>query len=70
LLEGLVFFYRQGGAIEEIFERVFAEDAVDHDAEFVPLEIDAVIANPKAMQDFAVSLEFAEALEVGAQYRL
>src|SRR6266446_4699654 len=66
LLEGFVFFDGQGGTVEEIFEGIFAEDAVDDDAQFVPLEINAIVANAKAMQNFAVSFQLTEVLEVGA----
>src|SRR5687767_4425776 len=39
---------------------------MDHDAEFVPLEINPVIADPKPMQRFARALQLAETLQVGA----
>lgn len=63
-LEGGVFADWEVRAIEEVFERVAAEDAVDDYAQIVFFEIDAVIAEPEAMEEFAVPFQFAEALEL------
>lgn len=62
-LEGGVFADGEVRAVEEVFEGVAAEDAVDDDAEVVLFEIDAVIAETEAMEDLAVAFQFAEALE-------
>jgi len=37
---------------------------MDDNAQFVPLEIDAVIAQAKAMQGFARALQFAEMVQI------
>src|SRR5581483_4986835 len=63
-LKNFIFARREAGAEEEIFESVAAEDAMDDHAEVVPLEINAIIAEAKAMEGLAVALEFAEMLEI------
>ena len=70
LLEGFVFADGQAGAEEEVFEAVLAQDAVDDDAEFVALEIDAVIPEAEAVQELVVAFEPTEAFEVGAHHFL
>ena len=62
-LEGGILADGQVRAIEKVFERVAAEDAMNDDAEVVLFEIDAVIAEAEAMEDFAIAFQFAEALE-------
>src|SRR4051794_28730124 len=37
---------------------------MNHEAEFVPLEIDAIIPDPKAVQNSSVALEFAKLVEL------
>src|SRR6266853_6087830 len=39
------------------------EDAVDDEAKFVPFEINAVIANPEAVQTLACAFEFPELVQ-------
>ena len=58
------------GPEQEILERVAVEDAVDHQAQFVPLEIDAVIPDPEPVQRPAGALEFAELVQLGAHHLL
>ena len=53
-----VFASGEAGAEQKILEGVATEDAMDDDAEFVALEINAVIAKAKAVEGFAVPLEF------------
>jgi hypothetical protein len=65
LLEGGILADGQVRAIEKILERVAAEDTVDDDAEVVLFELDAVIAEAKAMEDLSVALQFAKAFELG-----
>src|ERR1035437_7109369 len=43
-----------------------AEDAVHHQAQLMPLEIDAVIPHPKPMQGSTGPLELAELVQLGA----
>ena len=60
LLQGFVLTDFQAGAEIKVLEGVSAEDAMDDDAEIMAFEIDAVIADAKAMQDAASAFEFAE----------
>ena len=41
------------------------QDAVDDQAKFVAFEINAIIANPKAVQTLACAFEFAELVQFG-----
>jgi hypothetical protein len=49
LLESFVFLDFEAGTEEEVFEGVPAEDSVDHEAEFMALEIDPVVADAEAV---------------------
>ena len=40
------------------------------DAQLVPLKIDAIISQPKAMQDLSVPLQFPEPFEIGFHHLL
>src|ERR1019366_7789113 len=55
----------QAGAEQEVLEGVAVEDTVHHQAELVPLEIDAVIADAEPVQDASGALEFAELVQFG-----
>ena len=59
LLERLVFGDGKIGAIEKIFERVFAHDAIDEHAELVAFKVDAVIAQAKAVKIAAGAVQAA-----------
>ena len=50
VLQRLVFSQRQIGSELKILECVPAQDAVDHKPQFVPLEIEAVIAQPESVR--------------------
>ena len=63
-LERFVFLGLEAGAEEEILEGMAAEDAVDEQAEVVPLEIDAVIADAETVQDAPALHEPAEFLQL------
>ena len=65
LLERFVLFHFEAGTEEKIFEGMTAEDAVDDDAEFVSFEVNAVIADAKAVKDAAGAFEFTELIEFG-----
>ena len=65
LLQGFVFLHFQSGPEEEILEGMAIEDAVDEQAQLVAFEIDAVIADPEAVQSAAGAFEFAERIQFG-----
>ena len=54
----------------EVLQGVAIEDAVDDQAQLVPLEIDAVIPDPEAVQGAAGAFEFAELVHLCAQHLL
>ena len=60
LLEGLVFLHFKAGAEQKVLKGVAAEDAMDNQAEFVPLEINPVVAHSKPMQCASSALQFSE----------
>ena len=70
LLEGFIFLHLQAGTEEEILESMAIEDAMDEQAQFVALEIDAVIADPEAVQGAACPFEFAEGVQFGLHHLL
>lgn len=70
LLQRLVLLHLESGTVEKVLERVAVEDAMDQEPQFVPLEIDAVIADPKAVQDAAGPFEFAELIQLGVHHLL
>src|SRR5437879_4879800 len=51
LLQGFIFLQLESRAIQKVFQGVTAKDAMNDEAELVSLEVNAVIANPKAMED-------------------
>lgn len=57
LRQRCVFLGGEIGAEEKILERMLAEDAMDHDAQRVALEIDAIIAQPITGQRAAIASE-------------
>ena len=70
LLEGLIFADGKIRAEEKIFERVFAEDSVDDEAEIVALEVDAVVADPEPVQRPPFPFQFSEAFQLGGHHLL
>jgi hypothetical protein len=70
VLERGVLGDRQAGAEEKILESIAAKDAMHHHAQFVPLEVNPVIPEPKAMQRLAASLQLPEVLQLGLHDRL
>ena len=40
------------------------------DPQFMPLKIDAIVSQPKAMQDFSVPLQFPKPFEIGFHHLL
>ena len=69
-LERLVLAGGEAGTEQEILQRVPAQDAVDQHAEFVPLEIDAVIAHAEAVQRAPGLLQLAELFQFRADHLL
>lgn len=67
-LQGLVLTCGQTGAKQKILERVAAENAVDNDAQFVALEIYAVISNAKTVEGLAGALQMAEVMKITFQH--
>jgi hypothetical protein len=63
-LEGLVLTRGQTRTKEKILQRVAAEDPVDNDAQFVALEINAVITDAKPMKGFPGPLKMAEVMQI------
>ena len=60
LLQGLILLHFETGTKQEVFEGMAVEDAMDDQTEFVALEIDAVIPDPKAMEGASSPLELSE----------
>ncbi len=65
LFEGLVFVKFEARTEVKILERVAAENAMDHHAELVPLEVNPVIAYAKAVERAAGALKLPELVEFG-----
>ena len=67
LLKSFVLAGFQAGTEQKILERVPAENAVDEHAQFVPLEIDAIITHPKTVQRPPAQFQFAEGVQFRAE---
>src|SRR3974390_2802380 len=70
LLQGLVLLHLQAGAEEEILQGVSVENAVNHQPQIVPFEIDPVVAHPKPVQRASGPLQFPELIQLGLHYLL
>lgn len=69
-LQGLVFTHLDARPEQEILERVPAQYAMHQHPKLVPLEVNPVIAHAKAMQDMAITFQFAEVLQLAADHML
>src|SRR4051812_36428281 len=65
LLQRFVLLHFDPGAKQEILERMTIQNAVDDQPKFVPLKINPVIPDPKAMERSARSLQFSEVVHLG-----
>src|SRR5438105_3742679 len=63
-LQRLVFAGREAGTEQEILERVAAEDPMHDNSQLMPLEINAIIPQPKPVQNLPVPLQFPKPLQV------
>lgn len=64
ILENLVFTGGQPAPEQEVLEGIPAHDAMNDDAQFVPLEIDPVISQTKPVQDATISFQSTVLFEV------
>jgi len=62
-LKGLIFLQLKTGTEKEILESMAIQDAVDYEAQFVPLKINPVIADAEPMEDPAGAFQFAELIQ-------
>jgi len=65
-LERFIFADWEAGPEQEVFERVSAQNPMHYDSQFVTLEIDPVVSNPKAVKCFPAALQFAKAFQLSA----
>ena len=66
-LQHFVFASGKAGAEEKVFEGVAVQNPVHNEAEGMAFKINAIIAEPEAMERFAVALEFAEMFHLSVQ---
>lgn len=64
LLQRFILLHLQTGTEEKILQCMAAQDSMDHQAQFVPLEIDAIIADSKPLQNSAGSFQLAELIDL------
>ena len=70
LLKRLVLLHFQSGTEKEILESMAIEDAMDHQAELMAFEINAIISHAKPMEGAAGTFQFAESVQFGSHYLL
>jgi hypothetical protein len=70
LLQRLVFVRFQTGAEEKILQRVPAQNPMHDHAQFVPLEVNAVVAHAEPVQRPPRAFQFAELVQFGVHHLL
>jgi len=68
ILKCCVLSRRQTGSEQKILQRVLAKDSINNESKLVSLEVNTVIAKPKAVKDLAISFKLPKSLELGCQY--
>jgi hypothetical protein len=67
LLEGFILANGQIGAIKEVLKGVLVQNAVNEHSQVVPLEVDAIVAQPETKELAAAAFEASVFLEIGLE---